>query len=1124
MWYTIVALDAKENFISFIDPDRCEVKETHKTGGLRTLNLEYKFHNLQKDKELFRFGNKIWIRGDVNLTDCLYVVNTNIEEDIFKENSFTVELEEVLVELNNTPLFFQTELTTDNGFKTKTSNGQSVVKVDYNALNYWFGDYFNMGVVQDCLSDNMSWITVTGSITRMSLLRQIEEETSNTFVTRYEKDPLNNTIHRYLDFLNPINANKNWTLNLEYDFQGTATLIPVYDEDGNPTTPDKPWEVRRFIDDVPAESVTPEDTDWYEEGTEDPNWTYNEKDETVVDENTVVDYTPITNLNPANTNIRITDGENLLNSQGEIYNPNDETQTPLQWTSTDIGFDTSITHAVISLCMMKRTIGLTVNDKTLLYPLPDDPTPTEDSNIIGLQQKGYVDYTIDTEEGIYTYTDSIYDQITNDNKIADTLLPDDCYLELYDTIVQIPIFQTQINRQIGHVHEEILDLTHNITNVEMKIDESDVYTGVSPIFNQNNFTREDMNTLINNWINFNLIEGTTAPMILEKTYVQCATVSQIANVIGAYDQCNNFWVRPINPQDQLDTSNSANNKWEVWRARAYWKAPFTKHRGDSYLLSNSTQKGVDYTEIIGRNDTRNEQGPVITPKIGTSTTSDDVHFAIYNQLALYLKEHMAPDIELTVDVANLKDHEYNNYEIHDKVYIKIPDYEGLITATVNETSKEPNNISKNTIKLTNYSVNNGRIIPNETIINAENKSFKFPDTELLTVSLENRNYDETDTYSVQYPSNKLISFSVFKVENNNATWTGETFTKTTDENGEATIIMDYDPGDYEINIDFGGDEEYLESHMTIKVNVGGTKAESTSTDSSGTVKTTTYYDKYGRSPDKSKILAIGRISAGRDTGSYANFYETEFQNRCPHCGKQTLFWGIFWAGNEHSNWGKFPATGRSEGGSAEGHLFCSNCDADYSCQGHEHVNNGKKLTVTKKTTLSSKTKAYELRNGKRVYATTVVTQGTKNVTNSTERKVVGSVDSYVKKQALNIVGNKTGQAAAQAIASWMDKNIDYWGYINFVYSAKKCLQMKKCNCCDGTRLYFELCDAAGLTEYYKMEYIHVYGHVYGRMTTKSTGKYVHVDNASTHAAWGYICMDYRNRGIIHKTVYPKLPF
>lgn len=194
---------------------------------------------------MFKIGNKIAILGDEHIKDCLYVINTHVKEDLFKENSFSFDMEEVLVELNNAPLVSHTDFS-KNCFLTKTTNDELTVKVDWNSLNAWFGDYFNIGVVQDCLSDYASYIPFTGTMTRMSLLRLIEEETGNIFVTRYEKDCLENVIHCYLDFLNPININRNWTLNLEYTFMGEM-VSEFFDDNGDPVPDDNSWDVTRFI-------------------------------------------------------------------------------------------------------------------------------------------------------------------------------------------------------------------------------------------------------------------------------------------------------------------------------------------------------------------------------------------------------------------------------------------------------------------------------------------------------------------------------------------------------------------------------------------------------------------------------------------------------------------------------------------------------------------------------------------------------------------------------------------------------------------------------------------------------------------------------------------------------------
>jgi hypothetical protein len=130
-----------------------------------------------------------------------------------------------------------------------------------------------------------------------------------------------------------------------------------------------------------------------------------------------------------------------------------------------------------------------------------------------------------------------------------------------------------------------------------------------------------------------------------------------------------------------------------------------------------------------------------------------------------------------------------------------------------------------------------------------------------------------------------------------------------------------------------------------------------------------YYSKYGVSPDGKTIMAIGRPSAPGELSVYGyRFYMTTFERVCPYCGSTELYWGIFWAGNESANYGVFPATGNKEGGSAEGHIFCACCDADWSVFGNEHVYSGNGLTAISQSVLSSKDAAYALKNGEMIYS------------------------------------------------------------------------------------------------------------------------------------------------------------
>ena len=1154
MTLTVVVLDPFENFIKFLDPDLVDITETHEYAGLRTADVTYKFTDLVEEKadlELFKHGNKIWVSNDNNVTDCLYVINTNVKEDVFKENSFTFPVEEVLVELNNAPLFSHTELS-DSCFYKVIDNGREEVRVDWNSLNYWFGEWFNIGVVQNCLSDYAQRISLTGTMSRMSLLRQIEEETGNVFVTRYEKDVLSNTIHRYLDFLNPNNLSKDWSLNLEYHFWNQSTLtVPT----------DKAWEITPFNTGGAAESVAEDvcitdgqgnvtyDGSSHDIQNAEKDSTYDSADDDLSEENSTSNV-PLTNVNPEDCVFRITDGVNMLNTYGEIYteDPEDEEQTPLEWSASDVSFtynnETDKT-VLISLVKTGNTIGLGVNNLSYAIVDIDDE---EYYKTIGVKSQGYIDRLAHPEQTDTSMNDAYQPQYIEPTN--GSVIPDDSYFEIYDAVNDKVVFRTCLNISIGHVHPEVLNFGFNLENVVHEVDESNTYTAVSPILSlnegnteSNSLTRNELADLIERWKDLEIKKGDDIPMIVQKITVKATSdvAAKQSFGIATLDgidskQSNdptNWWCRPYHPQDNVDDNTASNSTWEFWRATANWKAPYTKNKGDMHVATDKAYT-TEYQNINPRKDNRKERLGT-TPKMGFTESSDEDLYAIYNQVALYLKEHENPTVDISVDVANLRNKTYNDYKLHDKVYIKLPDTKNLITARVIKTVKQSHDVAKNTIELANYTeLNTIKTLQHETILTVPNNNdFKYPNSKTLTVTLENLEHDNSE-YSVQYPANKLVMFTLYDVSEGSRTFK-KVYSKRTDVHGKAKLPMKYDPGKYEIDIYFGGDEEYEESHITVKINVGGKKEVKQTTTKNNTkskttkkttVKKTTYYDKYGRSPDKKRVCAIGKPSASGDSGAY-DFYEMEFENVCPKCHKKgTLFWDIFYAGNEHSNWGRVKLTGNREGGSAEGHIFCENqkCDGDWSCQGHEHGYTGTHLKVTRGRKKSSKSEVYKMKKGKKVYQSVTKT-GTSTTDKNKDRKIKASgISSKVKNLALRIVGNSTGYAALRKICNWMDKNIWYSYYSGFVRSPDRVLSTKHGNCCDQTRLFLQLCDAAGLTEYMTLKYRHVYNHVYAVIKFRKSGNTVTVDCASdVHGCYAYICRDYRT-STLRETVYPTRPF
>ena len=1041
---TAIVLDNSEKFLQYLDTNLLSIEEGNERYGLKTVSISYFITDIEEAKELFRIGHKIYVHEKNYLKDCVYVINTDLKKDYFKENKVTFDAEEKLTELNNVPYFSQTELTAANGF---TIDSNKAVTVDFNALNVWFGDYFRIGLVQPCVSSDLQKISPTGTMSKMELLRYIEEETGNVFRTGYEKDPQSNVVHPWLDFLNPVHTDKNFNIFIDYD--------AVFDEGTIPST----------VTDAGGGSDITLGDDYLDDTLVD---VYENEDKV-----TFPPYNPSGPISASDLSIRFLD-----TSDNEVFN--------VELSSFNSTFEDD--------CFINLN---TSTQKLSIYA------------------KTYIDTGIGCTK--HSKVGSLVDSITLTDPI-----PSKGRIEIIETTSEKVVFYHEINTELGSVHTEVLNLSRNLNNIEYQLNEEETFNAITPIlFNGGNeeFTFAQRNTIINAWKNLSVTKGATIPMIVQKQSLESQPTTTFLNTMNV---SNNYFRRPVKPQD-------TNDGYEYFVATAYWKAPFTKHAGDMHV-EDETITGLNYDSILSRPDNNDDRGRILTPKIGPAETSDEDPYAIYNAVAMKLKDCRTPEVKVEVDVANLIDNKYNDYEIWDKVYIKIPGFEELITAVVNKTVKNPQAIGENKVELENYSVNS-QAVPIETIINASNISFKYPSSKDFSITL----HDIENSTNIP---GKLVTIAVLDSQKKVV----KTFNKITNANGAAKVSLKLDPGDYTLQATFGGDETYYDTSASVQCNVGGTKevAKTTTKASSKTSKASTttkvrYYNKYGVSPDKKKIMAIGRPSASGELSKYGyKFYKTVLKNKCPYCGRNTLVWGIFWAGNETSNEGIFPKTGRREGGSAEGHIFCTHCDTDWSIFGHDHTANAKKhhfpsSYILEKSVACKKADAYTLRNGKMKYDTVKITNTTKKVTSTkTRQQLNNNIPAAIKNKALSIVGNSTGLAAAKKIAAWCGSNIKYSGYANFRQTASTTFKKRRGNCCNQTELMLMMMDAAGVSEYYKLIYMHVAvgsrGHVFARLINKSTGKGVYVDPCKSHNPWGNYVKGYGRIGSAPSSNYPTKPF
>ena len=1023
----IVLLTPKEEFLEFLNPDYCNCVEVIEPDGIPRVEITYFTEDMLRANEIFQQGNKLYVQGDKNLDTRLYVINTEIEKDLYKENSVTFTAEDVIVELNYAPLFKQTDLTTSNRFELHTANGELNVTVDYNALNFWFGHYYDIGVVQSASTTLANRVAPRGTMSLMELLRFIEEKTGNVFIARYEKDPRSNKIFRYLDFINPNDENTSYNYIQEF-------LIPeeyTYDAD---------------TEDTPDTEVTFP---------------------------IVPSYFP----NIDNLVLRFTKDEKIITINNQ----------KLSFKARDIGFSEEKSVNRLQITYNPNGLIITVNNVTFT---PDGTYTEENPN-----------GTYSIEQGEETI-----------NMIS---LPNHTIIELYDTVEDETLIYHELNPYLGDVHPQVLDLGFNVENITIETDETEAYTSISPVINLDSkeYTFQQINNIINAWYNLEVEKGTLVPMFVERTKLSTHPTT---------GDPTNYYNRPQNPQDDTD-----NNQFDYFVASAYWYAPFSK-RAKTLEVCDESANDLKYSKIFHKTDHLGTDLKHCDSRTGlTETTTDEDPYNIFNQVCNYLKEHSQPKVNIKTDVAELNKYgEYNNLKRYDKVYIKIPNYDHLITARVMGTSKNSKNISENTIELDNYTINPSIPLVT-TMILGDNLEYEYPESDSLTLTLEDANENPL--------SGELLSIVVY----NNNVPLGQANNVFTDNNGQVKITYRNDPGEYTIQVYYPGSDYYEPTTSTYKMSVGGTKEDpslntSTANNTNNTTSAKKCWSKYGRSPNKKYLRTIGKPDHSKDKGGKNTFYSTVLKNKCPYCGHKTLAYGLFFGKKESSTSGKHPYDKKNHTHANKGLIVCKHCKKTFSSQGYGHSSKVKRIEVVKNPSKSKKTTAKKLVNGKLPYKLKIKKNKKKKTTKKKEETptTLKSHSKYIKELAAKIVGKKTKLDALKAICKWMDDYVPYVYGLGFNRSPETVAKHGG-NCCSQAQLFLDLCDAAGLGEWFRFKYVHVccgsyngkrVGHVYTEVITKSTGKSRYVDPASSHPCYNYCIRKYGSPYSAGGSTYPAKPF
>lgn len=190
--FNIIVLDGYENFVTFLDSNKCDIEETRSVDTHRSIKMTYPVN----DKiditlnEWFRHGNKIYIPETLGVDNCLYVINTEYSVDFSDKNEVELEPEEVLVELN---------------YESFASYEEEPLQVNRENLTKWFGRFYDIGEI-DTLDSVKNTVNPRGSMSLMELYSLIESSTGRVFVTEYSNE--NNQIKRTLHLKKETNLRK----------------------------------------------------------------------------------------------------------------------------------------------------------------------------------------------------------------------------------------------------------------------------------------------------------------------------------------------------------------------------------------------------------------------------------------------------------------------------------------------------------------------------------------------------------------------------------------------------------------------------------------------------------------------------------------------------------------------------------------------------------------------------------------------------------------------------------------------------------------------------------------------------------------------------------------------------
>lgn len=207
---TVAVLDQNENLIGYLNPEHVQINDTRELYKLRTITIVCQLidetnNDLSKYDEMLRSGNKIWKPSTTDGDSCLYVLKG---DKIYGDNftDVTVTGIEVAVELG------EYKILRDSGFEWS---------VDSTLITDLFGELFDPGTIDGPTET----VNHTGALTPLAIINEIQDKTGGEFQYRYEYDPANDEIKRYLDFHETIGETHSEVIEMGYNAKVIHLII-----------------------------------------------------------------------------------------------------------------------------------------------------------------------------------------------------------------------------------------------------------------------------------------------------------------------------------------------------------------------------------------------------------------------------------------------------------------------------------------------------------------------------------------------------------------------------------------------------------------------------------------------------------------------------------------------------------------------------------------------------------------------------------------------------------------------------------------------------------------------------------------------------------------------------------